>query len=308
MYPQNIYELILTRQYTLGRNQECQSAICAYAVIIRLEDAMNFNIHFSCVSHIGNSRRMNQDNFICNGQYLGSQSDELSFPIIGCVPTNDKSVFGIFDGMGGEECGEIASLIAAQNASSLAITRDAIADLLKYCADANESICKYASDNAVSSMGTTAALLAFTDKGIALCNIGDSKIFRFANGKMKQISVDHVAVTAHDKKPPLSQNLGIDPTEMIISPYVAKGHYNVDDIYLICSDGLTDMVSENDITEILRKTSYDDVVNKLLDAALDNGGLDNITVILCKVEQEKRSLLSRLFTKNKGIKVRNNDK
>ena len=72
-------------------------------------------------------------------------------------------------------------------------------------------------------MGTTAAILAFTGNGVTLCNIGDSKIFRFCDGELEQISKDHVTVAAYGVKPPLSQNLGISPTELIIDPYLAQG-------------------------------------------------------------------------------------
>lgn len=249
---------------------------------------MNFKIYFSCISHRGNCRSINQDNFICNGRYMENPSDEIEFPLAGYVSSEIASIFGVFDGLGGEECGETASLIAAKNASSITVRKDVIANILQYCRDVNELICKYASENSISAMGTTAALLVFTKREIGLCNIGDSKIFRLAYGQMEQISVDHIAVAAHGIKPPLSQNLGIDPSEMVIDPYVARGQYNQGDIYLICSDGLTDMVSHEDITKILVETSYDEAAKKLLDAALKNGGKDNITIILCKIEREKR--------------------
>ena len=256
---------------------------------------MRFKIYFSCLSHTGNCRSINQDNFICNGRYMEIQNDGMEFPLTGCVSTKTPSVFGVFDGLGGEERGEMASFIAARNASSISIGKDAVADILKYCTDANEKICKYASDNSVSAMGTTAALLVFTDHEITLCNIGDSKIFRISDGQTEQISVDHLAIAAHGLKPPLSQNLGIPPSEMIIDPYVAKGGYNEGDLYLICSDGLTDMVAIEAVTQILAETEFDAAAGKLLNAALDNGGRDNITIILCKVRREKRSLLSRIF-------------
>ena len=144
-------------------------------------------------------------------------------------------------------------------------------------------------------MGTTAALLVFGKTEIALCNIGDSKIFRFANDELEQISIDHYSVAAHGLKPPLSQNLGIPITEMIIDPHVAKGSYNDGDIYLLCSDGLTDMVTTDDMTQILINTRFEDTVNRLIERALENGGKDNITIIMCKVERVKRNLFYTLF-------------
>lgn len=268
---------------------------------------MNFNIFFSCVSHRGNCRNINQDNFICDGRYMESPCDEIVFPLSGYVSVKGAPVFGVFDGLGGEESGEVASLLAAQTASSITIGKNAIADVRKYCVDVNAIICNYASENEISAMGTTAALLVFTEREIGLCNIGDSKIFRFADGKMEQISVDHIAAAAHGIKPPLSQNLGIDPSEMVIAPHVARGQYHEGDLYLICSDGLTDMVSQEELRRMLAQTPYDEAAGRLLDAALQHGGKDNVTIILCKIQREKRCLFSRIFKSKNNEQGEKND-
>jgi protein phosphatase len=144
-------------------------------------------------------------------------------------------------------------------------------------------------------MGTTAAILLFSEKKIILCNIGDSKVFRISNRRIKQLSVDHIAAAAYGVKPPLSQHLGIPPAEMIIEPYLAQGKYNNRDVYLICSDGLTDMVMEEKILQIISELPFDEASNKLLEQALRNGGKDNITIILCKIEQKRPKILKYLI-------------
>ena len=151
-------------------------------------------------------------------------------------------------------------------------------------------------------MGTTAAMLVFADKEIALCNIGDSKIFRLYDGSLEQISKDHVGVSAFGVKPPLSQNLGIPPSELVIAPYFARGAYNDGDVYLICSDGLTDMVSVEEITEVLVSKPIEEAITLLLDKALANGGKDNTTIILCKIERQSGWLFKRKrHTKSKEV-------
>ena len=264
---------------------------------------MGYRIYYSCVSHIGNVRRINQDNFFCDSKYLCTDNVTFTFPLAGSLPCNQPFMIGIFDGMGGEERGEIASLIASKCAAETTIGGQSLDDLKEFCKNTNEQICTYAAENGISAMGTTAAILAFTKKGIALCNIGDSKIFRFFDQKMEQISVDHYGIAAHEKKPPLSQYLGIPTSEMIIDPYIAKGAYHDGDIYLLCSDGLTDMVLSDEITQVLCGTAFDSVAERLLTIALKNGGKDNITVILCKIIKEKSSLFNRLFQtkKTKGV-------
>ena len=210
-------------------------------------------------------------------------------------------MFGVFDGMGGEECGEIASFLAAKKAEEFKPGEDLTADLRKYCSDANGSICRYAEDHSVFSMGTTAAILAFDEKEIMLCNIGDSKIFRLSDGKMDQISYDHVAISAFGTKPPLSQNLGIPPEEMIISPYFSKGTYHDGDVYLICSDGLTDMVKNDVIAQIVFDNPLDKAIELLVSTALENGGKDNVTAILLRIDRKTcafKRLFRRVFKKN----------
>lgn len=247
---------------------------------------MHYKIHYSCLSHIGKVRSINQDNFICDGRYMGIADTPIEFPLCGTKTSKDISVFGIFDGMGGEECGEIAAYIASKIASTIEIGKEVTADLSQFCHKANAEICDYATLHEVSAMGTTAAMLVFAEKEVVLCNIGDSKIFRLCDGALEQISKDHVTVSAFGVKPPLSQNLGIPPNELIIAPYLARGAYNDDDVYLICSDGLTDMVSVEEIAEMLTSKPIEEAITLLLDKALANGGKDNTTIILCKIERQ----------------------
>ena len=85
------------------------------------------------------------------------------------------------------------------------------------------------------------------------------------------------------KKYKLTQHLGIFPEEMEIEPYIVPGQSKPNDRYLICSDGLTDMVSKNDIESVLSCNLLRDAVKQLMQNALDNGGKDNITMICIEV-------------------------
>lgn len=254
---------------------------------------MHYIIHYSCLSHIGKVRSINQDNFICDGRYMDIDATPTVFPLSGTRTSKDTPVFGIFDGMGGEECGEIASYIASKDAATVEIRKDAVTELSEFCHKANADICDYGTLHEISAMGTTAAMLAFTEKDVVLCNIGDSKVFRLCDGVLEQISKDHVAVSAFGVKPPLSQNLGIPPNELIIDPYLARGAYNDGDVYLICSDGLTDMVSREEITHVLISKPIEEAITLLLEMTLANGGKDNTTIILCKIERKSMWFFNR---------------
>ena len=252
---------------------------------------MHYEIVYSCISHIGNVRSINQDNFICNGTYMKTDDSETIFPLGGTVISKKPTLFGIFDGMGGEERGEIASYIAAEEASIIPIKKDGVLVLTDYCKQANAKICEYAENNHVSAMGTTAAMLLCSKYDITLCNIGDSKIFRLADGELEQISKDHVVISAFGTKPPLSQNLGIPPNQLLIEPYLSRGRYKNGDKYLICSDGLTDMLTLDEIKELLISQNINESASNLVDKALENGGKDNVTVILLEIKQRKNKLM-----------------
>lgn len=228
---------------------------------------------------------------------------EESFPLGGKVTSKTPVLFGIFDGMGGEEHGEIASYIAAREATTLSISNNSIHVLSKYCKQTNEKICKYAKNNSISAMGTTVAMLLFSKNKITLCNIGDSKVFRFSDDSLEQISKDHVVISAFGTKPPLSQNLGIPPEQLLIDPYLSQGRYKNGDKYLICSDGLTDMLAVDEIKELLNNDSLEAATTNLISRALKNGGKDNTTIILLEIKEEKNKLIKFFNRQNGGRKV-----
>lgn len=221
---------------------------------------------------------------------MTGNNNQPQSPIDGYVFAKNAPLFGIYDGLAGEECGEIASFIAARNASRLSIGKNAAADLEKYCFRTNDRICRYTKKNGLSNMGTTAAMLVFKRNEFILCNIGDSKIFQLSRGTMRQLSCDHVVLSVYGTKPPLLQYLGIPNTELVIRPHIAKGKYNAEDIYLICSDGLTDTLKIDELKAVLEQTEFEKAALTLLGRAIAKGGRDNISMIICKIEYDKRGL------------------
>jgi len=264
---------------------------------------VKYEIEYTWVSHIGRLRKENQDNFLCVRSYMEEEHIGTDGVQNGQTNNGRKALFGVFDGMGGEECGEIASYIAAKEASTIPIKKDGVLSLTDYCKQANTKICEYAENYAVSAMGTTAAMLLCSKDEITLCNIGDSKVFRFANGELEQISKDHVVISAFGTKPPLSQNLGIPPDQLLIEPYLSQGRYKNGDKYLICSDGLTDMLTLEEIKELLTRRNTEDAVTSLVNKSLENGGKDNITIILLELKQIKNKLFDIFKSHNGGISL-----
>ena len=149
-------------------------------------------------------------------------------------------------------------------------------------------------------MGSTLAAL-YMDEGMAVgCNVGDSRIYFIRGGKLAQLSVDHTIVQqmvdmgvltreearVHKKKNIITKNIGIFPEEMLIEPHFTEPvSLQEGDMFLLCSDGLTDMVRDEEIEEILSKKEITVQADALVKAALKNGGRDNVTVLLVKVKK-----------------------
>lgn len=255
---------------------------------------MSYFIEFAILCDQGKVRLKNQDNFWHNGIFLESENKGTHTPLEGTVGNEKFPIFAVFDGLGGEKCGEIAAHIAAKTLNGLypAVSKSKpMMFLHEICEGMNSDICAYAESNQVGRMGTTTAILAFGKKKVHICNIGDSKIFLRDSDKLVQISYDHVVDVPNKSKLPLSQHLGIHRSEFAIEPHFASGEYRDGDIYLVCSDGLTDMVLESEIDTILTMhNSALDAANTLMEKALLTGGVDNITIALCMVRKRKFSL------------------
>ena len=195
----------------------------------------------------------------------------------------------VLDGMGGENFGECASFTAAeglkdaeQRLKNFVVPESRF--LSETCLALNAAVFARAKELKTNHMGTTLALLYFTRTYVYSCNLGDSRAFRLRGGEFLQITEDHVESREETgvRKPALTQYLGIDPEEYLIEPYIAKGELQRGDQYLICSDGLTDMLSNLEIVRIMSEAKRpEDCVCSLIDAALEKGGKDNVTVIYC---------------------------
>jgi protein phosphatase len=256
-----------------------------------------YNISVFVKSNVGKRRQNNEDNYYLDGNYVDSASDV-------CAKSFDKSelIVCVCDGMGGEEAGEVASQIAVEsvgkcynNLLESNLSDEAVIQFAEY---ANSLICDEIS-KCKKRMGTTYTLLGFKDDVVTVSNIGDSRVYVYSDGELKQLSKDHTeAQTMVDagivseeesmktpEKHKLTQHLGIFPDEMVIEPYTVKRLAKNNDRYLLCSDGLTDMLSFEDISAILQKNmSVEETVDELISFALENGGKDNVTVALCEIK------------------------
>ena len=254
---------------------------------------MFYNIEYAYASNIGKVRRNHEDNFWCDGNFLPYVNSGLDGIKTGLISCEAVPAFAVFDGMGGESCGEIASGLAAEvfdeyyTGHKYEFSGDPERFIEKLSHEMNRRICEYAHTNHIGSMGSTSAMAIFGDDWYAVSNLGDSRIYACSSGKLRQLSTDHVFGGGVYRKAPLVQYLGLEETDAALKPSFVKEQLTHGLRLLLCSDGVTDMIDDTKLREILSgQGSVEETAGVIIETALDSGGRDNTTVILIEVRAE----------------------
>lgn len=242
-----------------------------------------YNVEYGCACTMGKLRRNNEDNFYCDGQLRLDPDSTEDVVLWGRVNTSENEMFAVFDGMGGEACGEVASFVAASNCKAFCEDKEQYDEYLYELSEMlNERILEETDARSLVLMGTTAAMIQFYKEEIYILNAGDSRIYRLSKNELKQISHDHTA-SGYGCKAPLTKFLGT-PESTGLNPYIARGSYKINDIYILCTDGVTDMIGENKLRELAsEKKPLRDIAQNIVKEAVDCGGVDNATVIVCRI-------------------------
>ena len=263
---------------------------------------MAYQIEYAYTCHIGKIRNNNEDYFWCCGDSLEAQNQGMSHIRSGYMKQSEYPLLAVFDGMGGESCGEMAAFLAAEacgehfKTAKDGIRNDPEEFLNEICESMNQAICDYGRTNKINSMGTTAALLAFAEDAVYSCNLGDSRIYKSDREKFYQISQDHVLGRSLFGKAPLTQYLGMEEENLQLEPSISRQEIKIGERFLLCSDGITDMLSDGEIADILsRDIPVAKTVEILVDRALKKGGRDNITVVLCEIMEQPRNMFRRVL-------------
>lgn len=242
-------------------------------------------------------REENQDNFYLNGIYRLEPNDNSV-----CIADNqayDQALYAVADGMGGENYGEIASWIAVKSLDAFR-NADGKQDITAYLMERNAEICDFIKAHNDQRSGSTFAGLIISGDDAEIVNIGDSRVYLFRGGQLLQISRDHTVVRQmvemgvlspeaarrHAGRHKLTQHLGIFPEEMVIEPYLTHGSVMPGDLFLLCSDGLYEMLDDSELLRIVSgRENLKDMAKRLFDVAMEVGGKDNITVLLVRAEE-----------------------
>ena len=235
-------------------------------------------------SDVGKLRDNNEDAY-----YISKADDNLK-------------LFVLADGMGGYNGGEVASKIAIASAvrfiesnyKKIDLNRENILKLIRDAIEyANLIVLEQSKENVnLEGMGTTIEICIVQNNKLFIGHVGDSRIYRIRGEIIRKLTHDHSYVEKlvedgkiteeqaqkHPKKNMLTKALG--GTSFVEPDLTVKG-FVTDDIILICSDGLTNMLSDNQIYSIVTK-DYKNAAKKLIEEANNHGGIDNITVVLLK--------------------------
>src|SRR5262245_53190539 len=208
-------------------------------------------------------------------------------------------LLAIADGMGGHAAGEVASAVAIATLAPLDADTTGV-DMLQALADAisdaNAELRQIAeADPATEGMGTTLTAMLWSDDQVALCHIGDSRAYLLRDGVFHQITHDHTLVQslvdegrltpeAAASHPQRSLVMRALQSSVPAEPDLAMLKAQAGDRFLLCSDGLSDVVSDETVQKTLTElTDLNEAVSQLIDLAIRSGGPDNITCVLADV-------------------------
>jgi protein phosphatase len=205
-------------------------------------------------------------------------------------------MWAVADGMGGHEAGDLASRIVVQSLDAIGMT-DSAADFLAECEErlfrANQQILTLSREWQGATVGTTAAVLLVRDGYYACIWAGDSRVYLINRGGINQVSHDHSeleeliaggAVSREDVKDwpsnAITRAVGVadDPEFEVVT-----GPAEPEDVFVICSDGLTRHVQDDEILQYAATQRAQAACDDMLALALDRGGLDNVTIVVVRL-------------------------
>jgi serine/threonine protein phosphatase PrpC len=225
---------------------------------------------------------------------------------------NEDSAFtsaqliAVADGMGGHAAGEVASRIAVQVLHALtptliaeSIDDDSVEDLLMHSLHSIDTEIAVVADEEIEKqgMGTTLTALLIRNNHIALLHVGDSRCYRLRGNTLEQLSNDHTVIqelldqgaitqaeaAEHPQRSMLTQALRGDGD---VTPVLQMYEVKKGDRYLLCSDGLSGVLTDKEIKIGLKKSDKDDAVKFLVDATYINGAPDNVTVLIADISDD----------------------
>jgi protein phosphatase len=244
-------------------------------------DVSPISFDVSSVTHPGNVRERNEDS---------------------CLLRTDAGLWAVADGMGGHEAGDLASRILVESLNAIKQPEAAL-DLLEQCEAqifrANQQIMDLSRARSGATIGTTAAVLLVRDQHYACVWAGDSRVYLIKDGAIKQLSRDHTEIEELVAAGTLSrEDAGNWPSNVItravgvaeeLELEIVTGPADPGDIFVICSDGLTRHLRDDEILQYAVGRNTQAACEVMLASALERGGLDNVTVVIVRLLSAARA-------------------
>ena len=245
-------------------------------------------IVLTAASRVGCIRSNNEDMVLAYDKMVRSDAYRTEF----MTENNERFVIALADGMGGHRAGEVAS---EQTLSSLKFFINDIPrglsigefneTMVEWLHSINETINRRGhSDPSQLDMGTTLVAVIYYGGKFFWLNCGDSRLYRLRDGKLQQITTDHSLSNANGEKKHsniITNCIGAGCKDSYIDLYEFTADFKSGDTYMLCSDGLNDMVDFEDIEQLMNEGSS---ANRLCEAAIEAGGFDNVSVCVFHVD------------------------
>ena len=237
----------------------------------------------TALSHEGLVREHNEDSLLV-GPWT-TPATVTQTPQTVYFPLAEPVVVGVADGLGGHPAGEVASALAVQELARAGPTMTDESSVRAALLACNDTVYAAAERQPEwGGMGTTVAGVVVSGDDVIVFNVGDSRVYTFADGALHQVSVDDNPPLAPGQTHTsvLTQTIGGHPGDRV-EPHVSTHAHTRHGTFLVCSDGLSDVVDSDAIGAILRRNRGAKATYQLWRAAIDNGGPDNITIVVAEL-------------------------
>ncbi|MDA8370920.1 MAG: protein phosphatase 2C domain-containing protein [Nocardiopsaceae bacterium] len=241
----------------------------------------------TALTHRGAVRPANEDAVVMGPLTIASAS--MAMPVRCVLPVSEPVILAVADGLGGHAAGEIASEHAVHRMAEMSPRLSSPDDVGVLLKNIDEEIKDHATQHAeFSGMGTTVAGMLLNNDGNFWFNVGDSRTYRLEGTRLRQLSQDDSPPLppSEDGKPVttnfITQSLGGSGATAMV-PHVGRDHDPDPSTWLMCSDGLSDLVALEDMEQIIAEAGSDEVaVHALWQAAMEGSGRDNISILLAR--------------------------
>lgn len=242
----------------------------------------------TALSHCGAVRDHNEDSLVAGPWTLCATVTENPQTLVFALGT--PLVVAVADGLGGHRGGEVASALVASQLALAGPSLDSDESVREMLHGCNRAVYAAASRSpALTAMGTTVAGIVLTAEVVRAFNVGDSRVYAFGGGGLRQLSTDDRPSGEGLPAGIVTQTLGGDDELADIDPHLVTVPLSPDASYLICTDGLTDPVPDSVLEAVLGQHQDGRAVFELWKAAIEAGGPDNITIALVRPGTEAES-------------------